>query len=43
LGRGVEGGGYGDGGGSKIKLGKCDRWWRSWVASPQNTWIAVHA
>jgi hypothetical protein len=26
LGRGVEGGGYGDGGGSKIKLGKCDRW-----------------
>jgi hypothetical protein len=28
LGWGVDGGGDGDGGGSKIKPGKCDLWWQ---------------
>jgi hypothetical protein len=43
LGLGVDGEGDGDGGGSKIKPEKCDLWWQSSVAAPQNTWIAVHA
>jgi hypothetical protein len=39
----VDGGGDGDGGGSKIKPGKRDLWWQSSVAAPQNTGIALHA